>query len=229
LIYNQNTAYYVTFSYREAWRLTLNNSYLLAARGLEKMNSIDEIRSRDDLIDYLNRGHRIKCIYFWSHRLKNSASVGKHCLSQWFPSPFALDNVIYYTAEHYMMAGKALLFNDIKAFEDISLTQDPGKAKHLGRTIKNFSEELWEKKRFDIVVSGNFAKFSQNPKLSEFLINSRNRILVEASPRDRIWGIGLTEDDPKANNPNLWNGLNLLGFALMKVRYQLKKVDTVYS
>jgi len=181
------------------------------------------IRSRDELIEYFNLGYRIEYLHFWSHRSKKDNPIGKHCFSQWFSSQFEVANVAYYTAEHYMMAGKARLFNDIDAFEKIIRTKDPGKAKHLGRTIKGFSEELWKKKRFDIVVSGNMAKFSQNPKLREFLINTGNRVLVEASPKDRIWGIGLAEDDPRAESPNFWKGLNLLGFALMEVRHQLKE------
>jgi len=112
----------------------------------------------------------------------------------------------------------------VRSREELIETKDPGKAKHFGRTIKGFSEDLWMKKRFDIVVSGNIAKFSQNPKLGEFLLNTGYRVLVEAIPIDRIWGIGLAEDDQKAVNPNLWKGLNLLGFALMEVRHQLTPV-----
>ncbi len=93
----------------------------------------------------------------------------------------------------------------------------------MGRTIIDFSEDLWEKERFNIVVSGNITKFSQNPELGDSLLKTSRRVLEEASPKDQIWGIGLSEDDPKAENPILWKGLNLLGFALMKVRNQLKE------
>lgn len=185
--------------------------------------SIQQIRNRDELIEYFNQGNRTKFIHFWSHRSKKDDIIGKHCFSQWYPSPFVVENITYYTAENYMMAEKARLFNDTDALEKIIRAEDPGKAKHLGRTIKGFSENLWKKKRFDIVVSGNMAKFSQNSKLSDYLLNTDSRVLVEASPKDRIWGIGLAEDDPDAGNPNLWKGLNLLGFALMEVRHQLNK------
>ena len=82
-------------------------------------------------------------------------------------------------------------------------------------------EEIWTARRVQITVAGNFAKFSQHPALLEYLLGTQPRILVEASPVDRIWGIGLNANDPNAVNPMQWNGLNLLGFALMEVRHQL--------
>ncbi len=185
--------------------------------------SIQQIRNREELIEYINTENRVKYIFFWGHRSKHDGAIGKQCFSQWFSSPFVVEGIRYYAAEHYMMAEKAKLFNDMDTFDKIIHSKDPGKAKHLGRTIQNFSEELWEEKRFDIVVSGNLAKFSQNPKLCDYLLKTSNRVLVEASPKDHIWGIGLSQDDPKIENPNLWNGLNLLGFALMEVRQQLKE------
>jgi hypothetical protein len=97
----------------------------------------------------------------------------------------------------------------------------PGEAKKLGRVVQNFDNTHWEETRFDIIVRGNMAKFSQNEALKTFLLSSKNRILVEASPYDSIWGIGVTEDDPKAHKPEQWPGLNLLGFALMAVRARL--------
>jgi ribA/ribD-fused uncharacterized protein len=84
--------------------------------------------------------------------------------------------------------------------------------------VQGFDEAAWLEERFSIVVRANQAKFSQNPELESFLRQTGSRFLVEASPVDRIWGIGLTRDDAKANDPNLWRGLNLLGFALMQVR-----------
>ena len=117
-----------------------------------------------------------------------------------------------------MMAEKARLFKDDKTLKKILTSSNPGAAKKYGREIKNFKEDVWDQNRFDIVVRGNKAKFEQNNKLKQFLVNTKTRILVEASPVDRIWGIGLAEDDQFSDNPEKWNGLNLLGFALMKVR-----------
>lgn len=117
-----------------------------------------------------------------------------------------------------MMAEKAALFRDSEVREKILQAPNPSAVKALGRKIRNFDEAAWVANRFPIVVRGNTAKFEQNPNLGEFLRNTGASVLVEASPVDRIWGIGLAQNDEKANNPNLWEGLNLLGFALMQVR-----------
>ena len=126
------------------------------------------------------------------------------------------------TAEHYMMAEKARLF-DNSATDAIVAAAHPGEAKKLGRKIRNFDQAIWEKHRFDIVVRGNLAKFSQHEPLKQYLLGTGDRVLVEASPHDRIWGIGIAESDPAAQNPYDWKGLNLLGFALMAVREQLQQ------
>ncbi|MBI6528267.1 NADAR family protein [Proteus vulgaris] len=162
-------------------------------------------------------GKKIKFIYFWGHKNKTD-EVTKSCFSQWYPAPFILDDVRYVSAEHYMMAEKAKLFNDIEIRERIIATSNPGTAKALGREVKGFNQEIWEQQRMNIVIRANMAKFSQNNVLGAFLISTGNRVLVEASPVDKIWGVGLSEQDKEISNPLLWNGLNLLGFALMKVR-----------
>ncbi len=127
----------------------------------------------------------------------------------------------YRTAEHYMMAEKARLFGDSLAFDRVLASPTPGAAKAVGREIVGFDERIWLAQRFQIVVDANFAKFTQNPALGDFLANTGYRVLVEASPVDAIWGIGLAADDPRAADPLAWNGLNLLGFALMEVRARL--------
>jgi len=131
--------------------------------------------------------------------------------------------VVYPTAEHYMMAEKARLFEDNSTREKILSAGHPRAAKQLGREVRDFNEEIWAQHRYAIVVRGNEAKFAQNDELKLFLLNTKNRILVEASPVDRIWGIGLAADDPHVENPENWKGLNLLGFALMQVRAQLQE------
>jgi len=117
-----------------------------------------------------------------------------------------------------MMAEKAALFGDVETRSKILQAHTPGAVKALGRSIRNFDEAVWVANRFSIVVRANAAKFRQDPSLGEFLQHTSTCILVEASPVDRIWGIGLAQNDEKASNPNLWEGLNLLGFALMQVR-----------
>lgn len=169
------------------------------------------------MLEWIGQGKRVKYIFFWGHR-KPKSGVSRTCFSQWYDAPFTVDGVRYHTAEHYMMAEKARLFGDHDAAGKIISAVHPGEAKQYGRRVLNFDERKWMARRFEIVVSGNMAKFSQNPELKEFLLNTGNRVLVEASPMDKIWGIGLAADDPSAENPNSWKGLNLLGFALMEVR-----------
>jgi ribA/ribD-fused uncharacterized protein len=166
-------------------------------------------------------GARLKYLLFWGHTPARSGELGKECLSQWYPARFEVDGLPFATAEHYMMYRKALLFADAAAAEQILGAPTPGAAKSLGRSIRDFDEAIWVQQRSSIVVDGNYAKFSQSPLLREFLLNSKPRVLVEASPVDRVWGSGLAADDPHAEHPLAWRGLNLLGFALMDVRARL--------
>ena len=121
-----------------------------------------------------------------------------------------------------MMAEKARLFGDSLTGKKILSAPHPQVAKKLGRAVKGFTEAVWVQHRFEIVVRGNEAKFQQNDALKQFLLNTQDQILVEASPVDQVWGIGLAADAPEALNPEQWRGLNLLGFALMKVRAELQ-------
>ncbi len=179
-----------------------------------------EIRSNKQLIDELSQGKKVKYVFFWGHQ-NNKNEVNKSCFSQWFEFPFEAEGLKYTTAEHYMMRAKALLFNDNRAAEKILLAKNPGEAKAIGREITNFDESMWLAHRFDIVVKGNLAKFSSNLELTQFLLNTKDRVLVEASPVDKIWGIGLAQDSSAAEMPAKWKGLNLLGYALMEVRSKL--------
>ena len=133
-----------------------------------------------------------------------------------------MDGVSYPSAEHYMMAAKARLSGDGEAAERILAAPHPGAAKALGRQVHGFDEQCWAEHRFDAVVAGNTAKFGQHPELRDFLAGTGSRVLAEASPLDRVWGIGLAADDERATSPERWPGLNLLGFALMEVRHQLR-------
>lgn len=174
-----------------------------------------------------NSGATLKYLFFWGHRPSWDGTITKTCLSQWFESPFDYDGIRYLTAEQFMMAGKARLFNDTLSLDCILESHNPGAIKKLGRAVLGFDEDVWNEARFDIVVRGNMAKFSQNPALQQFLINTGDRVLAEASPTDKIWGIGMSETDPGVENPNLWKGLNLLGFALMEVRRRLTPIQLV--
>jgi ribA/ribD-fused uncharacterized protein len=181
------------------------------------------VRDVQGLVEAVRRGERVRYLKFWGHRPPRSGGVGAGCLSQWWPAEFVVDGVTYATAEHFMMAGKARLFGDEETASAIVAAAHPKQAKDLGRLVRGFDEEKWAAARFDIVVQGNLAKFGQNPELREFLLGTGERVLVEASPVDRIWGIGLAADDERAEQPEMWQGLNLLGFALMEVRDTLRR------
>lgn len=138
--------------------------------------------------------------------------------SQWHPSSFTLGGVTYSHAEQFMMHAKALLFGDQETAAKILLADTPREQKALGREVKGFSQSIWELFREGIVFTGSYAKFTQNPDLLRELLATKGTTLVEASPRDTIWGIGLGAENPKAKNRSQWRGLNLLGEALTRVR-----------
>lgn len=178
-------------------------------------------RSVDDLITAIQQGSEPEYLFFWGHTPKEAGCVDQSCLSNWFPAPFEAAGVRYPTTEHYMMAEKARLFGDSEMLKKIIRAQSPGAAKRLGRKVRGFSDDVWAANRFEIVVAGNLAKFEQNPEMGCFLVETGSAVLVEAAPRDQIWGIGLGRNHFCAGEPARWRGLNLLGFALMEVRSRL--------
>ncbi|WP_372409965.1 NADAR family protein [Streptomyces luteireticuli] len=178
-------------------------------------------RSVEELTAAVERGERPKYVHFWGHRPRRDGGVGPGCFSQWWPSPFTVDGVAYPTAEHWMMAGKARLFADAEAEARVLAAGHPKQAKDAGRTVRGFDEEEWRRHRFALVVEGSVHKFAAHPELTEYLLGTGERVLVEASPLDRVWGIGLAAADEGADDPARWQGLNLLGFALMEARQRL--------
>jgi ribA/ribD-fused uncharacterized protein len=167
-------------------------------------------------------GERIKFLFFWGHTPAKDGSITQSCFSQWWISPFQVAGIEYKTAEHWMMAGKARLFNDLSNLESVLQSNTPAEAKKLGRMVKHFDPAIWDQHKFNLVVEGNFYKFSQQEALKAFLLNTHDRVLVEASPVDSIWGIGMAKDHAAIENPLLWKGENLLGYALMEVRDKLQ-------
>lgn len=171
------------------------------------------------LLEKIKQGETLKYLFFWGHQPAKAGQVNASCLSQWWESsPFTVEGITYATAEHWMMAQKALLFDDHVAYEKILIAKTPAEAKKLGRGVLNFDVELWKEKCFEVVTQGNVHKFGQNADLKEYLLNTGNRVLVEASPYDQVWGIGLAAEVSEAAHPEQWKGLNLLGFVLMGVR-----------
>lgn len=167
---------------------------------------------------------RTEIVYFWGHT-PNPKKITKSCFSQWYDVYFKIDGVQYHTTEQYMMASKARLFGDEETLIEIMNAETPFEYKKLGRKVKGFEPTLWDEKKLAIVVEGNKAKFGHNPELKEFLLSTGDAILVEASPFDTIWGIGLDRETALSGNINDWKGENLLGCALMEVRDWLKKKE----
>lgn len=177
--------------------------------------------SHPDLIAATRAGKAFDYLFFWGHNEGFGKQIGKGCLSQWYEATFEVDGVRYQSTEQFMMAAKARLFGDAAILARILAEPDAAGTRMLGRRVKPFDESVWQMHRSALVTAGNFAKFSQNPRLGAYLLGTGDAILAEASPMEWIWGIGLTEEDPRARQPERWKGLNLLGFALMAARMQL--------
>ena len=163
-------------------------------------------------------------IYFWEPT-PHSKPVSAACLSQWYDCCFEVGGIVYHTAEQFMMASKALLFDDEKTCREILAAYNPHDCQKLGRRISGYDQTSWDASKYEIVVEGNKAKFSQNTDLKEFLLSTGDAILAEASPHDRIWGIGLDRETAMKGTIGQWQGQNLLGFALMEVRDWLRESE----
>ena len=181
----------------------------------------DAARSVDELVRLIESGARVKFVLFWGHRGRADGRVDKACLSQWWPVRFHADGQVFESAEHYMMWRKAVLFDDTVRAAAILQASSPAQAKAIGREVQGFDEAIWLEHRWEVVVAASVAKFGSDPTLRDFLLGTGDRVLVEASPVDRIWGIGLAADSEFAEVPQRWRGLNLLGFALMEARARL--------
>lgn len=134
---------------------------------------------------------------------------------------FPYDVQEYSSAEQFMMYHKAIIFLDIDSAKKIMSTNDVRKIKELGRQVSDFNEEIWKYYRSKIVFEGNKAKFEQNETLKKELLRTKGTTIVEASPYDKIWGIGLKSDDIKSQSRKTWEGLNLLGEILTKLRMDM--------
>ncbi|MFG2502612.1 NADAR family protein [Streptomyces sp. NPDC048441] len=182
------------------------------------MTKIDSV---DTLVGAVRAGEQVEYLHFWGHTPRRDGTLGASCFSQWWVSPFTVGGVEYGTAEHWMMASKARLFSDAEAERAVLASRTPAEAKKAGRLVRGFDEAIWARERFGIVVEGSVRKFASADALRSFLVGTGTRVLVEASPMDRIWGIGLAADDDRAQDPERWRGPNLLGFALMEARERL--------
>ncbi|KAL8583798.1 hypothetical protein ACOMHN_036433 [Nucella lapillus] len=149
----------------------------------------------------------------------------KSPFSQHHPVKFDIEGITYTCAEQYMMHQKAVLFKDPAMAKKILATSNPVEQKRCGRKVKNFDKDVWNSRSKQIVKNANLAKFSQNPELLTRILATHPRTLVEASPRDRTWGIGLGASNPKARDRSCWRGRNLLGQILTEVREELREEE----
>ena len=152
-----------------------------------------------------------KYVFFWGSEFSN-----------WFECRFKYKNLNFYNSEQAFMWEKAVFFGDMVTAALILKTPSPSQCKKLGRIVVNFKADVWLREGYVIMIAINIAKFSQNLKLKAILLSTEDKILVEASPYDTIWGIGLYHEDDKVLDIRNWRGMNLLGKALMEVREKLK-------
>ncbi|OLP04657.1 hypothetical protein BLL52_4217 [Rhodoferax antarcticus ANT.BR] len=144
-----------------------------------------------------------------------------NCLSNWHPARFVVKGIGFVNCEQFMMFCKAKLFDDEESASKILAATSPREHKLLGRQVKGFVDSVWNEKCDEYVRIGCMAKFSQNPSMCDALLATQGTELVEASPYDKIWGAGLSEDDPRILDKSKWPGQNRLGKVLMSVRLDL--------
>ena len=163
-------------------------------------------------ISYNNIMERItdKYVFFWGSEFSN-----------WFECKFKYKNLTFLNSEQAFMWEKAVFFGDTETAALILKTPSPSQSKKLGRNVKNFKEDVWLREGYVIMIAVNMAKFSQNSKLKAILFSTGDKILVEASPTDFIWGIGLYHEDDKVLDEKNWKGQNLLGKAICQAREQI--------
>ena len=183
--------------------------------GEETLN-LKEKNMRNILGDDMNQNNII-CFYH------ENEAFG--CFSNWYMIKFEYAGKTYNSVEQYMMYQKAVTFRDYDVAKDIMETDDVAEIKALGRKVKNYSDVIWNGMRQIVIYQGLFAKFQQNAILKQQLLETGDSIIAECAVRDTIWGIGLSMKDTKRFDINEWQGTNLLGFALMAVRKELKNTQ----
>ena len=150
-------------------------------------------------------------IFFWGSEFSN-----------WHHCEFTYKGHDFKNTEQAFMWEKAMYFNDQEIADEILITPSPSSNKGLGRAVKNFDPKTWLVDGYPIMVAVNLSKYFQNEDLKKILLRTGDKILVEASPYDTIWGIGLKESDNDVLDESKWKGKNLLGKALMDVRNHIK-------
>lgn len=184
--------------------------------------SYDCYRNNSSRIEPIYNVDQIKKRYDNGEKLTYSFFYGGY-YSQWHPSKLRINDISYCNNEQFMMAKKADYFGDVKSYNKIMSETDPSIIKAIGRKVCGFTDEKWDLIKYTVVFIANFAKFTQNEKMKNYLLNDNNDVIVEASPTDHVWGIKMGYDEKDKENPHCWKGQNLLGFAIMHVRDILRK------
>jgi len=148
--------------------------------------------------------------YFWGSEFSN-----------WYSCIFEYKGHTFFNSEQAFMWEKARFFDDHEIEKILLSETNPAHAKALGRKVKNFDADMWMAASYPAMIAVNFAKWNSSPVLKELIISTDPKIIVEASPYDKIWGVGLNEDDDLILDEKNWEGMNLLGKALMNVRREL--------
>jgi len=151
-------------------------------------------------------------VFFWNAEEENGI------FSNWYPAGFIIEGVHYAHVEQYMMAKKALCFGDLASYAGIMASADPKRCKELGRGVAHFDSGRWSLVREGVMTNALKAKAEQNPDVLKKLMSTGDNVMAEASPTDKIWGIGVRAEDPRAQNPAYWEGQNLMGKVWMRVR-----------
>lgn len=186
------------------------------------MDKVIQRYTREALEQRAAAGETPEMLFFWRNSPDRNGGLGKGCLSQWWEAEFTHQGQVYCCMEQMMMASKARLFGDEEVLAEILACSDPALIKKLGRKVRNFDDAAWDEWKFTFIVQGNISKFTADAEMRDFLLSTGDCVLVEASPYDCIWGIGMTEDNPQASDPRQWRGKNLLGFALMQARDEIR-------
>lgn len=180
------------------------------------------MKTVNDIVQAYKNGEKMDFLFFWGHQPSKTGEITKSCFSQWWMQDFSENENVYCCAEQYMMAKKANIFGDHQTEKAIMVSRNPKAIKELGRTVRGFHQKTWDANKRNIVFNGNWLKFSQNKNLMDFLLSTGDKVIVEASPYDCVYGIGISEQNKNVTRPELWKGENLLGFVLMDVRTMLR-------
>ena len=173
------------------------------------------------------RGTKVESLTGSSQKQYNFFWSGPY--SQWDPSPFQLGEIKFSCAEQMMMLFKALVFDDLDVAKAVMATDDPQLQKAQGRKVKRFLAPIWDRVNYSVVYIANVEKFSQNPEHLKYILTDGSDMIVEASPEDKIWGIGIGGNHPDIRDESKWQGENRLGKVCMDVRNYLRMPDKYRS